>query len=168
MPFDYEANISAITNAFTGTSSYNTTTANPDLSSGLTTRVRNVYRTDPSIVDMRAHIYPAIFVRVNGKKEEFAGLGATGPTQARKLAVVHYDVIGFYMKDGASSSQQNVMLELERLAENMEGVLQAEYTLSGTAMWCQPVSTDFYGPFQTGQMWIKAVVMDVEAHYHFR
>ena len=165
MPFDYEANVLAVVNAMTVA---NTTTSNPDLSSGLTTRVRNIYRNDPGIVNLRGDIYPAIFVRINRKTEEFAGLGATGPTQARKKAVAEYDVIGFYRKDGYHGTQAQVLLELERLAENIEGIFQTELTLSGTALWCQAKSTEFFGPFANDEMLIKAVVVSLEAQYHFR
>lgn len=165
MPFDYENNILAVVNALNG---YNTTTSNPDLSSGLTRRVQNVYRNDPSIVGMRGDIYPCVFVRINRKTEDFAGLGMTGPTRARKEAVANFDVISFYRKDGGHSQHTNVLLEIERLAENIEGVFQAEPTLSGTAMWCQPVTTEFYGPYQNQAMWIKACVINLEARYHFR
>lgn len=165
MPFDYEANVGAIYNALLA---YNTTTAAVDLSSGLTTRVKNVYRSDPAIVGLRGDIYPAVFVRVNKKQEEFAGLGMTGPTGARKQATVDYDVIGFYRKDGISGAQSQVLVELERLAENIEGVFQKEVTLSGTALWCQVKDTSFYGPFQNDETWIKAIVCNLEAKYHFR
>lgn len=165
MPFDYEANIGAVYQCLTD---HNTTTATPDLSSGLTTRVQNIYKNDPAIVGMRGDIYPAIFVRVNRKSEDFAGLGGTGVSGTRKLATVDYDVIGFYRKDGAHGKQETVLTELERLAENMEGVFQQEYTLSGTAMWAQAIETQFYGPFSNGEVWIKAIVLSLQAKYHFR
>ena len=165
MPFDYEANVGAVYNVLTNA---NTTTATVDLSSGLTTRVKNVYRNDPGIVGLRGDIYPAVFVRVNKKTEDFAGMGPTGPAGARKQATVEYDVIGFYRKDGAYGTQQQVLIELERLAGNIEGVFQAEYTLSGTAMFCQAMETNFYGPFSRDEVWIKAVVVTLEAHYFFR
>ena len=165
MPFQYSTNLTSVYNALRD---YNTTTASPDLSSGLTTRVQNVYLNDPSIVGLRADIYPAVFVRVNSKKEDFAGLGATGPANARKEAIVNYDVIGFYRKDGAVATQGSVLINLAKLAGNIEGVFQQESNLSGTALWCQAVDTNFYGPFQTDEVWIKAVVVNLEAHYHFR
>lgn len=165
MPFDYAGNVTAIYNALV---QYNTTTSVVDLSANLTTRVQNVYKNDPGIVGLRGDIYPAVFVRVNKKKENFAGLGATGPAGARKEAVVDYDIIGFYRKDGAYGTQQQVLVELENLAKNIEGVFQQETSLSGTAMWCQATDTEFFGPFAQGEVWIKAVVCKLEAHYHFR
>lgn len=165
MPFDYEANVGAVYNALVA---YNTTTASVDLSSGLTTRVKNIYKNDPAVVGLRGDIYPAVFVRINRKSEDFAGIGSTGPSGARKQATAEYDVIGFYRKDGAYGTQAQVLVELERLAENIEGVFQAEGTLSGTALWCQAKETSFYGPFANGEVWIKAVVVNLEARYHFR
>ncbi len=165
MPFDYPTNITAIYNALVG---YNTTTAVVDLSANLTTRVKNIYLNDPAVVGLRGDIYPAVFVRVNSKKEDFAGMGPTGPAGARKTAEVKYDVIGFYRKDGAYGTQAAVLTELERLARNIEGVFQQETSLSGTALWCQVTDTNFYGPFQNNEMWIKAVVCDLDARYHFR
>lgn len=165
MPFDYAGNLTAVYNALRD---YNTTTATPDLSANMTTRVKNLYLNDPTIVGLRADIYPAIFVRINTKDENFAGIGSTGPARARKEGVAHYDVIGYYRKDGAYTQNQTVMVELERLASNIEGVFQQETSLSATALWCQAVKTNFYGPFQNNEMWIKAVVVELEAHYHFR
>lgn len=165
MPFEYATNITAVYNALIG---YNTTTAVVDLSANLTTRVKNVYLSDPAIVGLRGDIYPAIFVRVNSKKEEFDGLGATGPSGARKRADVSYDVIGFYRKDGAYIQQSTVLTQLERLARNIEGVFQQEVTLSSTALWCQVEETNFYGPFANDEMWIKAVVCNLKAAYQFR
>lgn len=165
MPFSYANNVTAVYNALTA---YNTTTASPDLSANLTTRVRNVYKNDPAIVGLRGDIYPAVFVRVNRKSEDFAGLSATGPAGARKRATVDYDVIGFYRKDGAYGTQAQVLTELENLAGNIEGVFQQETTLSATAMWCQVTETNFYGPFSNDEVWIKAVVCNLRAEYHFR
>lgn len=165
MPFEYGTAVQTIKDLL---DAHNTTTATPDLSVSLTTRVKNVYKNDPAIVGLRGDIYPAVFVRVNRKQESFAGLGATGPNNARKHAKVNYDVIGFYRKDGAYGTQQQVLAELETLARNIEGVFQQESNLSGTALWCQVKETSFYGPFQNGEVWIKAVVCDLEAEYHFR
>ena len=163
--FDYKANTLAIANVLTNA---NTTTAAVDLSGGLTTRVKNVYRNDPEVVDMRGDVYPAVFVRINRKEEDFEGLGVTGTNGAFKKAVATYDIIGFYRKDGANSAHANVLLELEVLAKNIEAVLQNEMTLSGTALWCQPVNTEFIGPYGGDNMWIKGIRVELSARYHFR
>lgn len=163
--FDYKGNTRAIFNVL---NTANTTTAAVDLSSGLTTRVKNIYRNDPEIVDMRGDIYPAIFIRINRKEEDFEGLGMTGANGALKKAVATYDVIGFYRKDGANSAHSSVLLELEVLAQNIEAVLENELTLSGTALWSQPVGTEFLGPYGGENMWIKGIKIELSARYHFR
>lgn len=165
MAFSYVAGLTVLKEVL---DRHNTTTASPDLSASMTTRVKTVYMNDPSIFGLRGDIYPAVFVRVNRKREDFGGLGETGPTGVRKQCDVDYDVIGFYRKDGAHGTQAQVLLELERMAANIEGVLQAEMTLSGTALWCQAEETSFYGPFQNDEAWIKAVVVSVKAKYHYR
>lgn len=166
MPFDYESNTSAVVNALNG---YNTTTSTPDLSSGLTTRVQSVFRTDPELANLRGDIYPAVFVRLSNKTEDFEGLGATGGAgRARKLATVTYDIIGLYRKDGAHTAHSTLTIEVQRLAENMEAVFRREFTLSGSALYCQPASTDFLGPFGGDNIWIKGVLVQLEARYAFQ
>lgn len=165
MPFDYEANLTAVTNAL---SQYNTTTSSPDLSSGLTTRVKNVFARDPRITPPRNLDLPAVFVMISNKEEDFAGLGATGPTGNRKSAQVTYDIFGVYIKDGATDSHSTLLTETYRFAENIEGVFQAELDLSNTALWCNPQSTNFAPALQNEGSLIKAFLVQLVAQYHFR
>lgn len=164
MPFDYEANVDAVENALTNR---NTTTASPDLSSGLTTRVRTVRVDDPEVTAIQWNELPAVLVRVQSAEEEAAGLGGTGPTGVRKFKTATYEVIGLYPRDGAGGLNRNHMTEIYRLAENVEGVFQAEYQLSGTALWCHPENTTF-GSFQAGGTRVKAFVTTLRARYYFR
>jgi len=165
MPFDYEANVAAIKNAL---EDYNTSTASPDLSSGLTRRIQNVYVDDPEIVSIRQLSYPALFVRISSKEESYASAGVPGPSGNKKFATTVYDVIGLYHKDGAHTQHSGVLTEIYRLAENIEGVFQAEHDLSSTALWCNPRRTEFVGPFSADGAWVKAVLVELEARYLFR
>lgn len=165
MPFDYEANLTAVSNVLTNS---NTTTSTVDLSSGLTTRVRNIFRNDPGTVSVKLNDYPCLFVRIFSKDEEFASLGVTGPNNNRKFATCRYDVIGLYHKDGSHTAHSSVLTEIYRLAENIEGVFQQELTLSGTALWCQPIRSEFFGPFQSEGQFVKGVVVQLDARYLFR
>lgn len=165
MPFDYEANITAIKNALVA---YNTTTANPDLSSGLTTRVQNVYINDPETVNIRADEFPAIFIRTISKQEDFGSIGAPGPTGVKKNANVIYEVIGLYQKDGFHTSHEAALTEIYRLAENIEGVFQAEHRLSATALWVNPARTEFFTGFVREGVFVKGVSVELAARYLFR
>lgn len=165
MPYDYEANITAVYNVL---SNANTTTATVDLSSGLTTRVKNVYKNDPATTSIRQDSYPCVFVRISNKDEEFAGIGATGPNNNKKLATVVFDVIGLYHKDGVITEHSTVLNEVYKLAENIEGVFQQEMTLSNTALWCNPRRSEFFGPFQSQGVFVKGVLIELEGRYLFR
>ena len=165
MPFDYETNVAAIQNVLLA---HNTTTASPDLSSGLTTRVRNVLVDDPEITAIQWDDLPAIYVRVISADEEAASLGPTGPTGVRKTKNATYELVGMYIRDGASGLGRTHLTEVYRLAENLEGVFQAESNLSSTALWCHPASTNF-GAFGLGEgSRVKGFVTTLRARYHFR
>ena len=167
MPFDYEANITAVRNALR---TQNTTTANPDLSSGLTTRVQTVEIDDPEVSGVQWRDLPAVYVRLGSASEEAAGLGPSGPltTNVRKFKEVTYEVSGLYHKEGAAQATRDVMTEVYRLAENIEGVFQREYQLSGTALWCHPEASQFgQGVLGDGSR-IKGVLVTLRAKYLFR
>ena len=165
MPFDYEANLTAVRNCLTN---HNTTTASPDLSSGMTTRIRNIVIDDPEVAAVQWDDLPGVFIRMQQATEEGAGLGATGPTGQRKAKEAQIELIGMYPRDGAHTSHRSHLTEVYRMAENLEGVFQAEFTLSGTALWCHPASTNF-GAFQLGDgVLVKWFVTMLRARYHFR
>lgn len=164
MPFDFEANLAAVVNAL---NAYNTTTANPDLSSGLSTRVQNVYANDPAFTPARGDAYPAIYAWVMDKRESYESLGSPGPTGNLKRGSVTYGLMGLYRKEGATSQHQEALTQLYRFAENIEGVFQAEFRLSSTALWCNPTRTEF-GVVARDGTWIKAVMIELEAEYLFR
>ena len=167
MPFDYEANVTAVRNALR---TQNTTTANPDLSSGLTTRVQTIEIDDPEVSGIQWRDLPAVYVRVSSADEDMASLGAPGPltTNVQKLKNVTYEISGLYHKEGAAQLTRDTMTELYRLAENIEGVFQREYRLSNTAMWCNPKASQFgQGVLGDGTR-IKGVLVTLDARYIFR
>jgi len=167
MPFDYSVNLNAVMNAL---KNHNTTTATPDLSSGLDERIDNdnILATDPELVPPRADRLPAIYVMIADKEEESETIGATGQTGVKKRATVHFEIFGIYGKYGGHSPHSELLTDIYKLAENIEGVLQAEYTLSNTALWCNPISTEFSPTIDIGENFAKAVLIRVEAVYLFR
>lgn len=170
MPFEYLINVTSVINVL---KAHNTTTASPDLSLSLASgRISddNIQNTDPEIVMTRNDGFPAIFVRISNKDEAFQGVGRTGNTsdRVRKEGKVTYDVIGFVQKESARLSHESLLNDAYILARNIEGVFQKEFDLSGTALWCNPGSTDFYGPFEVKGSWLKTVLVRLEAKYLFR
>lgn len=165
MPFDYEAKLTAVYNSLINA---NTLTSGFDLSSGLTTRVKNVFKNDPAVTSIKSMDYPCVFVRIQNKEEEFGSLGTTGIAGNSKLGTCNYDVIGLYHKDGVIGLHSTVLNEVYKLAENIEGIFQNNLTLSDTAMWCNPKRTEFFGPFMSGGVFVKGVLVQLEARYFFR
>ena len=165
MPFDYEANVTAVRSTLR---TYNTTTSSPDLSSGMTTRVRTIEIDDPDRIAIRINDLPAVYVRVQAAEEDAAGLGSTGPTGVRKQKNVTYELVGIYHRDGAHSLEAPHLVEVYRFAENLEGVFQAEFRISNTALWCHPKITNFGAiELESGDR-IKSFVTTIEARYLFR
>lgn len=166
MPFDYADNIQAVLNCLTD---HNTTTASPDLSASVTTRVVTISDEDPKVTSLRSDDYPAIFVNYRTADEDFGELGQTGPTRGRKFKEVNFDLFVLNKREGQVSRNNSLKREMYNLARNVEGVFQAELTLSGTALWCNAQATDFVGPVQgeNGVM-VHGVLIALRARYHFR
>jgi hypothetical protein len=167
MAFNYGNKIDGIVDVLMA---HNTVTASPFLSESLTTTIPKhmVLNDDPASRGLRNDEYPCVFVRLATAEEDFGGIGGTGSAGAHKTKSLTFDVLGFYRREGVEQTNEQTMNECYKLAENIEAVLRAEYTASGTALWIQPRSVDFLGPFNDGTSWIKVVQMQVEGKYHFR
>lgn len=167
--FEYATNLNSVLQVL---KDHNTTTASPYLSLSLTTAINseNIMADDPEIVNVRIDHLPAIFVRLNRKDDEFASIGnpGTATNRVRKKAEVSYDVIAMYAKEGGHSTNQNVMSELYTMTRNIEGVLNSECTLSGTALWSQPTFSDFFPPFKIDGSWVKTVLIQLRASYLYK
>ena len=166
--FDYKTNFASVMQAL---KDYNTTTASPNLSLSLTTAVvnDNIIGMFPKIEQVRADKMPTIFVSVNTKEEEYAGIGATGASGAKKFATVSYDIYAFVGKQaGGWDNHSSTVADIHNLARNMEAVFQAEYKLSNTAMWCNPIRTEFSNPLNINQNQTMVFYMQLQAKYLFR
>jgi hypothetical protein len=165
--FDYRTNITAVLNAL---QDYNTTTASPDLSGSMTARIpdENIVVGDPDVSMLRMDRMPAIFIRLDSGAEEFSEIGPTGPTKAHKFKTVTYSIFAMYARAGGS--QQNDETSVMNMLRNIEAVFQAEYTLSGTALWCNPKSSVIANvPIDAeAATWVKTVMVELEAKYFFR
>lgn len=167
MSFEYVTNLTALKDQLLA---YNTSTASPDLSADCDLRIRedDVHVGDPTLTHIRNDRYPTVFVRLSNASEEFQSIGTTGARGVKKAKTVTYDIFGFYRRDGAATSYGDLLQDAYRLARNIEGVIQADPTLGGTAMWANPRSTQFANiPFDGGT-WVKAVLVEVEARYLFQ
>lgn len=148
----------------------NTSTASPDLSGSMTTRIPDagIFAGDIETKSIKAYEYPCVFVRAEDKNEEFVTMGVTGGTGNYKQAEVTYDIVALYRKEGMYSPNETLLEDVYNLARNIEAVIRGNVTLNGTCLWCNPESTNFIGPMENNGIWIKGVSIKVKAKYHFR
>ncbi len=168
MSLDYAAKLDAVVAVL---QAHNTTTASPDLSANLTSRLANtsIVADDPEIRGIRNYDYPAIFVRIGPSTEEFEGIGPSGGgAGAFKRKDITFHVFAMYRREGANASDADTMRELYNLVRNIEDTFRTEYQLNNTALFSQPRSSDFLGPFSDETGWIKIGRVELEARYHFR
>lgn len=168
MSFEYEDKTDAVVSVLKKHN--DTTTAATSLSKGLAYRIKDddIEAASPENTQLRATRLPHIFVRPMNATENFEGIGPTGATGVKKGKDVVFDVIGFVGKHGGHRAESDLDRQAHRLARNIEDVLREEYTLSGTAMWCNAESTDFLGPFTVEGSQVKTVWVKVRAKYLFR
>lgn len=166
--FQYVNNLDAVVTLLKNS---NTTSAAANLSLSLTSGQidnDNIVAHDIDIVSLRADRFPCISVRINNKSEDFATMGRTGVSGSLKTCDVSYDITAFYRKDGANEANADFMDDVYRIARNIEAALREDITLSGTALWAQPVRTDFVGPFENNGIWLKGVNIELAARYQFK
>ena len=120
---------------------HNTTTASPDLSASLTTRIQTITTAEPDVTGSRHGFFPLLNVELSQASEEETQIGDF--TGRRKIKDITYNVWGFYKKEGISKNQSQQLTDFYQLASNVEAVIKKESTLSGTALHVGVVNTSF-------------------------
>lgn len=138
MAIDYVSKISTFVDLL---KAHNTTTASPDLSSSLTTRIQTITTAEPEVTGSRHGFFPLLNVELANATEEETQIGDF--SGRRKIKDVTYNVWGFYKKEGISKNQSQQLTDFYQMASNIEAVIKKESTLSGTALHVGVVSTDF-------------------------
>ena len=124
MGFDYN---SRLANVMTALTDYNTTTGTViDLSGSMTVRINsdNIMAIDPELTTPRADRLPAIYVTISNKEEEYSAIGATGINNNKKIATVNYNIFGIVGKYGGWEGQSTTLVDVYKLAQNIEAVFQ--------------------------------------------
>lgn len=164
--FDYQTNVAAVKNAL---EDYNTTTSTPSLKTDMSTTVQTIEVNDPDKVGIQLRNLPALYIRIRDASEGAAAFGPTGPgsNKVRKYKEVRYEIFGLYKKEGMRETTEDHLQHIYKLAQNTEAIFQAEYQLSGTALWCHPERTDFGDALIDGDI-VKGFRLDLRARYLFR
>lgn len=140
----------------------NTTTATPDLSGSLTTRIRNIYKDDPAIRGLRGDDTPALFISINRAEEDETQMGDF--TNRKKEKLIVYDIHGIYKKESYAEQHSDLLTDFYQMADNVEAVLKKESDLSGTALHVSVVDTEFKGE-QPENTLLKVFKIGLEVRY---
>jgi hypothetical protein len=169
MSFQYKQMLSTLVDVL---KQNNTTTSAVDLSGSLTTRIdnNNIFIRDIEKTPPKKYEFPCIYIRLGDSQSEIQSLGLTGISSNRthKGKTLNYDIIALYQKEGFWSSDEELNNEVLQLASNIEGVFEQNMTLSGTALWCNTIRTDFVGPFEGKGNWIKGVYIHLQVKHHYK
>lgn len=167
MSFDLLTNLNTLVGVL---QDYNTTTASPYLSQSLSTKIldENIMAGDPEVLFTPNQELPAIYVRVLSKEASHVAIGPSGPSGHRKECDIVFEIVGLYGREAGYQSPQDTTNEVYKMAQNIEGVLEAEYRLSNTAMWTNPGTATFQGPFDVSGGHMKTVAIELTTKYQYR
>ena len=101
---------------------FNTTTASPDLSASMTSRVANIYNDDPNIRGLRVDQGPALYVSINRGSQEETQIGDFA--NRRKEITISYDIHGALKREGFSTTHETTLTDFYQMASNLEAVLK--------------------------------------------
>ena len=125
------------------------------LDNSITTSPRLITRGDPNNIPVQVTQYPAIFVQLSSKAEDFSQIG-----QRRKDVTVNFNIYGLVQLSTNSDSSDR---EIQNFARNIEQVLRTAngVTLSNTVLYTNPRSSTFDSAFKDG-IWLSAVTINLE------
>lgn len=138
MAIDYVAKVQTFVDLLRA---HNTTTASPDLSASLTSRIQTITAAEPDMSGSRHGFYPLVMVELARASEDESQIGAY--SSRRKIKDITYNVWGFYKKEGFSKNQAQQLTDFYQMASNLEAVIKRESDFSGTALHVGTVATDF-------------------------
>jgi len=144
----------------------NTSTASPDLSASLETRVKEIYTINPELIYIDTSRLPAVTCWVDSKQVDPDTI-ANNQATAKRRARVTFKIAGCMFRSLISDYRQDEADdETAILMENIEEVLRNNPTLSNTVSWQFPSSVVYYSSTQEETMY-RVGVMDVEAVVHY-
>jgi hypothetical protein len=161
MSIDYVGKVQKITDIL---EEHNTTTASPDLSQSMSSRIKFVYNDDPNMRGTRNDEMPAVFVTINSASESETQMGDYANRQKEKEVV--YNIYGVYNREGFSQESQEALVEYYRMAQNVEAVIKAESIFSTSAIHIDSVNTEFLTVKPENNQ-VKVFVVNMRVRYFY-
>jgi hypothetical protein len=146
----------------------NTTTGSPiDLSSGLTTRVKQVMKVNPEKIKVDVNSYPCVTIFTNDKTIELKTIAKDQATGKRKCEMT-FTVVGMVWNDLTSDYREDSADEdCEILMENVENVLRSYDTLGNVVAWQFPDKVTYHSVPYSEDAHFRVGVMDLKATIYY-
>lgn len=123
---------------------YNDTTATYDLSTGLSKRVKNVFKIKPNEKNINASYLPVITCWTDSKNVEIRGICKNQISSKRK-GEIDFSIAGIIWNSNFSGiSEDPAYDDAEKLMENIEEVLRLNDTLNGTVLYQYPTTVTYH------------------------
>jgi hypothetical protein len=124
----------------------NTTTADNDLSDGLNSRIKKIYKGVEGMhedLPVTADLYPVLFLEAATSEREIEELGKT----SRRQIKVNYTAVGITHYGMSSGDQgegrQNSDMEALQLASNIEAFVDNNIRPTSTLLWLLVTDSDY-------------------------
>lgn len=145
----------------------NTTTASPDLSGGLETRVQSVLTVNPARIPVQSSWYPFVTIYVDNKSITQEGIVKDQLTAKRK-AVIDVKVIGAIWNSTVVDDQVDPADDdCETLMESVEQILRANPTIGGKATWSMPTQVTYHSAVIEEETHLRAGILNLQTTIYY-
>lgn len=122
----------------------NTTTADYDLSTGMTNRVQKVLKVNPSRIPIQPSFFPYVTIFPTDKPITLQTI-AKDQITARRSTNFSFTVVGAVWEMlVASDVTDEADEQIEKLMENVEEILRRNYKLNNAVLWTKPLNTSYH------------------------
>lgn len=148
----------------------NTVGASPiDLSSGLSTRVRTVYKVNPERIQMNASLYPLVTIFIDDKDIKQATI-AKNKLTAKKEGIISVKIVGAVWNDSFTEYDEDPADDdCENLMENIEYILDAHTMVLNapivTMQQASRVTYHSYGMTENNHLRFGIMDLQLKAYY---
>lgn len=139
------------------------TSSSVDLSSGLDTRVRSIFKLNPEKIQPQPSLFPCVTVFCDRKEIEQKDIN-TSMVVGRRRAKVHIKIVGILWNDQVSNIRyDDADDDIEQLMENVEAVLRHYATLGNNCNWQLPEDVTYHSVQYDEQTHMRVGVLGLVA-----
>lgn len=148
----------------------NTTTAQADLSSNLTSRVQKVLTVNVERLPVQPSFFPCVTMFVESKDIELIDM-AGSQLVGRRRGEIDVKLVGLVWIDNMNTADFELKdladNEIEHLMENIEQVLRADPTLQGIAVSSKPTNVSYHSFSLQEEAHMRAGIMNLQVRVHY-